>query len=140
MLEQVEAFAAVLTGMDAASTASAVDFKGKYEPVWAEMLALGVRTAENPYSQLTPDNMATAQAALAAELAARQNRFAVELAKQRADDKACRDLASAVDPFVKAIGSNKASVAESKLDLQGLLELINKVENNPESDKYFYSY
>jgi hypothetical protein len=134
VLEEVEAFQATLVSMDADVAAKASELKGKYDPVWAEMLELGVRTPENPYSKLTPDDMEQAQAALAAALAARQERFNLELEKQRADDKACRDLAAAVDPFVKAITDNKQAVAECKEELEPTLALLVKVAEEPKAE------
>lgn len=133
VLEEVEAFAATLKAIDQGLTAKSSDLKGKYDPCWAEMLQLGVRTPENPYSKLTPDHMEKAQSDMAAALAARQDRFNTELEKQRADDKACRDLAGAVDPFVHVIVDNKGLVANCKEELEGLLAVIVNVAGEPQS-------
>jgi hypothetical protein len=135
VLEEVEAFAKTLQDMDSKVDAQTKDFQGKYDAVWAEMIQLGVRTPENPYSKLTPDDMAKLRADLAAALQARQARFHAELEKLRADDKACRDLAGAADPFVRKIQDNTKAIADCKLDLDPFLALVISVSGSPTKEE-----
>jgi len=111
------------------------DFQSKYDAVWAEMLQLGVRTPENPYSKLTPDDMAKTREEQAGALHARQTRFHAELEKLRADDKACRNLAGAADPFVAKLQGNTAKIADCKLDLDPFLALVNSVSGSPTKEE-----
>jgi len=63
----------------------------------------------------------------------RQTRFAVELEKQRGDDKACRELKNVVDPFVEAIKQNTQQVANfDQHNLTGLLALVNRLQPQPD--------
>jgi len=135
VLEEVEAFARTLKDMDSKIEAQTSDSRAKYEAVWAEMLRLEVRTPENPYSKLTPDDMAKTRAEQAAALHARQARFQAELEKLRADDKACRDLAGAADPFVHKIQDNTKQIAECKKDLDPFLGLVKEVSGSPTKDE-----
>jgi Ca2+-binding EF-hand superfamily protein len=135
VLEEVEAFQATLVALDAKINAHVNNLESKYSPVWAEMIQLGVRTAENPYSKLTPDHMASSRAELATALAARQARFQVELEKQRADDKACRALAAAADPFAKKIADNTLTISEAKDTLEKQLETVKTLKTHPTCDE-----
>jgi len=134
-LEEVEAFQATLTSLDAKINAHVHDLESKYTPVWAEMIQLGVRTAENPYSKLTPEHMAASRAELSAALAARQARFHAELEKQRGDDKACRALAAAADPFAKKIADNTLTISEAKDTLEKQLETVKALKTHPTSEE-----
>jgi actinin alpha len=135
VLEEVEAFAKTLKDMDSKIDAQTKDSQGKYDAVWAEMLQLGVRTPENPYSKLTPADMAKTRDEQTAALNARQARFTAELEKLRADDKACRDLAGAADPFVRKIQDNTKQIADCKLDLDPFLALVLSVSGSPTKDE-----
>jgi actinin alpha len=135
VLEEVEAFAATLTSMDSKINSQVTELEQKYTPVWAEMAELGVRTAENPYSKSTPDTMASSRAELTAALAARQQRYQTELEKQRADDKACRALAAAADPFVKKIADNTSTISEAKDTLEKQLTTVKALKATPTEDE-----
>jgi len=135
VLEEVEAFAATLSTTDAKINAESEGLKARYDPVWAEMLSLGVRTVENPYSKLTPEDMSKSRTDLAAALKARQARFAAELEKLRADDKACREFAAAADPFVKEIATNTQRIADCKEDLDPYLALVVSLAPKPNKDE-----
>lgn len=135
VLEEVEAFQATLAAMDSKINSHVSALESKYTPVWAEMLQLGVRTAENPYSKLTPDDMAKSRAELAAALGARQQRYQTELEKQRADDKACRALAAAADPFAKKIADNTLVISEAKDTLEKQLQTVKTLKTTPTSDE-----
>jgi len=135
VLEEVEAFQSTLTAIDAKINAQVRDLESKYTPVWAEMIELGVRTVENPYSKLTPDHMATSRSELADALAARVQRYQTELEKQRADDKACRALAASADPFANKIAANTLTISEAKdVTLEKQLETVKALKSQPTCD------
>lgn len=135
VLEEVEAFSKTLQDIDSKVEAQSKDFQGKYDSVWAEMKELGVRTPENPYSKLTPEDMAKTRGELNGAVQARQARYKEELEKLRADDKACRDLAGAADPFVRKIHDNTKSIADCKLDLDPFLALVVSVSGSPTKEE-----
>jgi len=135
VLEEVEAFAAELNKMDTKIKADTQAIKTRYDAVWAEMLSLGVRTPENPYSKLTPDCMTKSRTELAAALATRQQRFHTELEKQRADDKACRALAAAADPFAQKSSDNTHTISEAKDTLEKQLETVKALQGQPTADE-----
>ncbi|HSG19345.1 MAG TPA: hypothetical protein VLA31_01120, partial [Burkholderiaceae bacterium] len=110
-LAQAQAVEQTLAAMDKESTDKATEFKPTSDPVREEMMELGARTPENPYTKLTHDDMATAQDARADAIRARKARFDVKLEEQRKD--------------------NKASVTECKEELEGQLIAIVKVTGDP---------
>jgi len=89
---------------------------------------------ENPYTTLTPADLEKSQSELAGALKARQEKFAEVLAKARADDALCRKFAALIDPFVKKIESNRHSLAESKENMETLLDRANRFITENKSD------
>jgi len=134
LLEEVESFQKVLEQKDAQIHKRAADSKAAYTKVHTELTELNV--TENPYTQLTPQDLDTAQANLATAVQARLDAYNVELAKQRHDDKLCRDLAAIVDPWLKNLHANKALVVEGKSESkEGLEAQIAKVLSLSEEAK-----
>jgi len=68
-------------------------------------------------------------------LQARQARYATDLAKLQADDKACKDLAGAADKFAGTIQANTAKIADCKLDLDPFLALVIETMKTPTAEE-----
>jgi Ca2+-binding EF-hand superfamily protein len=132
LLEEIEAFQAVLASQDKATTSRAAHAKTEYDKVYAELTQLEVK--ENPYTILTPADLEKTQHELVAALQARQEKFAEVLAKARADDALCRKFAALIDPFVKKIETNRHSLAENKESMEALLERANRFIAENKSD------
>jgi len=133
LLEEIEAFQATLASQDKASQGRAAHDKAEYDKIYAELTHLGVK--ENPYTTLTPADLENTQNELAAALKARQEKFQEVLAKARADDALCRKFAGLIDPFVKKIESNRASLgADSKESMEALLARAQKFMADAKSD------
>jgi len=96
------------------------------------MQALHVK--ENIYSQETPETLAVMRKSLDASLAARKDKYAKELALQRANDKLCKDFANLVDPFSKWIIEQKDKITKSTSALEDQLHFVDSRISSADSD------
>ena len=121
-LEEVEAYAAQLAESTAATNATLAEKKAAYTRVWDEMQAMSF--SDNPYTTLTVDDLAATEAALAAALDSRQQRYDAELARQRANDELCKQFAAVADPLARWVLDTKDTITRSKDKLRDQLAFV----------------
>jgi Ca2+-binding EF-hand superfamily protein len=121
-LAEVEASDATLHADDAARTAAADAQRAAAVVIFDAGAALGVQ--DNAYTSATPATLVATQAQLSAKLAARRERFVVELARQRHLDQLCRQFAALADPFSAALVAAKDAISAATSTLAQQLEFV----------------
>jgi Ca2+-binding EF-hand superfamily protein len=122
-LAAVEGAKAKLDAQDQKNKTTADDRKTKALEVLAQAQKLGVK--ENPYTDLTPAELDDAVGKLNDAVKGRQDRYAKELERVRANDALCRQFAALANPLVEAMDKNKNTVNEFKSDdLEGAAKQV----------------
>jgi len=113
-LDEVEAAKAKIDSEDKKNGGNADERKTKTLETLDQATKLGV--VENPYTDLTPAALEEAVAKLHEAMKGRQERYAAELARVKANDDLCRQFAELANPLVATMDKNKNAVNEQKGD------------------------
>jgi len=126
-LEEVEAYQAKKDKEDKEHTAAAADKKAKASETFAQAVKLGVK--ENPYTEHTLADLDGAVKSIADAIQKRNEAYAAELARVRANDQLAKDFGAVANPLVESVNKHRDSVNDSKAELaeqqkhvEGLIE------------------
>jgi len=122
-LEEVEARGPQLAKENAEFNEKSATKQKGCKDVHAQGVALGVK--DNEYTKLSLDDLANSGKSLSNAIAQRDQKYQTELARQRANDKLCRDFAAVADPFVAWIVQQKDTITGSKAELEDQLKYVN---------------
>ena len=132
-LPEVQAYKATLDASDAEVTSQSEAKTAEFQAVFDEAAGLGVR--ENVYTTSTPESLKEVAAGLQAALGARREAYAVELAKQEANDKLCQDFAGMAEPLAAFIKEYKDKITHSKDELEAQLAFVEECIGSVPNDK-----
>lgn len=121
-LEEVEAYAAVLSQSDSELNTDSDKRQAAYTSVWEQLGSYGV--TDNVYSSLTVDSLAAEQGSLTNGLEHRRSLYNAELERQRKNDALCRKFADLADPLSKFITEKKDAIAGSQAKLEEQLAFV----------------
>jgi len=121
-LEDVENYNNTLTKLNADINNNISTKKTNYESLNEKATQLGVKN--NKYTQLTPAILLKSKEAVEAAIIDRNNKYSVELNRQRTNDQLCKQFASLVEPLVAAITENKDNITQSKAELEDQLKFV----------------
>jgi Ca2+-binding EF-hand superfamily protein len=131
-LPEVEEFKATLDSENAAINAEAEQKKAAYEEIFNHATNLGV--TENVYTKLSLEDLAKARGSLNDSLAARNDAYAKELARQQANDALCHKFAQLVEPLSKWIVEQKDKITQSKEPLDDQLQHVESRTASADTD------
>ncbi len=121
-LHEVEAYRATLNREREAHSQAADEKKAAAEAVFKQGGDLGV--TENIYTKVTLEELGQARESLAGGLAAVEEAYGKELARQQANDELCKQFGDLVDPFSKWIVDQKDTITQSKETLEAQLAFV----------------
>eukprot|EP01090_Pellita_catalonica_P019472 TRINITY_DN6651_c0_g1_i1.p1 TRINITY_DN6651_c0_g1~~TRINITY_DN6651_c0_g1_i1.p1 ORF type:complete len:984 (-),score=317.79 TRINITY_DN6651_c0_g1_i1:120-2789(-) len=131
-LAEVEEFKATLDADTAEITSAADAQKQAALEVFKQGEELGV--TENRYTKLAPGDLDTARATLEAAVSKRNEEYEAELARQRHNDKLCREFAALADPLNAWIKERKAKITGSEDELEEQLKFVSDSIASLEAD------
>jgi len=111
-----------LRAATASINATCAEKKGVYEGVWAEMQSMNF--SDNPYTSFTLETLAQSEETMNKAVAARNERYEAELARQRANDALCKEFATVADPLAQWVVSTKDTITNSKDKLRDQLAFV----------------
>ncbi|KAJ5072076.1 alpha-actinin-2 [Anaeramoeba ignava] len=123
-LEEVEAYSSYITNSDKAVLSQANELEQNCSSLKEQMDELEV--TENPYTQLTLDDVSSSMSSLKSALQNRKQAYEAELKRQRDNDALCRKFAELADPFSKWISEQKDKITISKESLENQLAFVDK--------------
>jgi len=125
VIEEVEAYQAILDKSNADIEAQAVAKKAEYEAVYNKMTEMNVK--DNQYTTLSLDNLAQLKEIdLKAAMNTRNQSYAKELARQRENDSLCKEFAKVSEEFSKWINIQKDTITSSSATIE---EQLNNVKS-----------
>jgi len=123
-LAEVEAFKAVLDKTNTEILAEANKLKTEADQTYTAAVNLGVK--ENPYTTLTPADLAKTLEDLNAAIEKRNAAYQQELALQRANDALCKQFADVAEPLFKFLVDTKNKVNNSTAELEEQLKFVDE--------------
>jgi len=121
-IEEVEAYQQTLSKSNSAIEAEASARKAEYTEVEGKLKHLGVK--QNVYTISTLDSLATAKQLLDSAVNDRNEAFAKELARQRANDALAKEFANIAEPFVQWTVDEKDKITNSSHELEEQLKYV----------------
>mmetsp|Transcript_33112 Transcript_33112/g.64953 ORF Transcript_33112/g.64953 Transcript_33112/m.64953 type:complete len:1106 (+) Transcript_33112:33-3350(+) len=115
LLEEVEAYGAVLVASDAEITNDGTSKLSTYNAVNADAAAIGVK--DNRYTNIVPGDLDSSLEKLKSACTERKAAYDTELARQRANDALDREFSELVEGLTKQIDGYRHEITESKAEL-----------------------
>lgn len=121
-LEDVQAYEKVLAAKEGQVRSKAGDKKKAYDAVWAELQEYKV--TENNYTKLNLNDLVNLQSKLEEALSKQRKAYQVELEKQIANDKLCKEFADKAQAFMDGLNTQKNAADAKNDDLEASLKVV----------------